>query len=187
MGKKQRSPTKTTKRSPWPRGWAGLIHPKNNPLSDLPDSHPAKLLLFAQGQFRLDCVGKEIPWPGHEDEAFDQEWQSQLLGRVFRFSSFAYCIYYDLILEEWLTHPPYVTESEKWMLARIQCLDALLDECEHAAKNDENTRVLARVAQTRELNQLHMRAMSERWATDQLNPPDIPVVNDVKKTLGWWR
>jgi hypothetical protein len=187
MSKKQAgAPQKRVKRRPWPRGWAGLIHPKNDPLSELPESHPAKMVLFAHGQCRRDCVGKEIPWPGHDDEAFDQEWQSRLLGHRFRFSDFAYAfISYDLVIENWLTHPPHVTEFEEWMVTRIRCLSALLDECEKAAKQDGNTRVLDKVSQIRELNELHMRAIRERWATDELDPPEIPVVDDVKKVLGW--
>jgi hypothetical protein len=184
--KQQGSPPKRIKRSPWPRGWRSLIHRKNDPLSELPDSHPAKLLLFAHGQCRRDCIGREIEYRGHEHEAFDQEWQSQHFGRRFQFSNFAYAfISYDLILEEWLSHPLEVTENEKWMVARIQCLGSLLDECEEAAKHDGNTRILVAISQIRKLNELHIRAIRERWKTDKLAPLEMPIVHDVKKTLGW--
>ena len=184
--KQQDARRKKIKRSPWPRGWARLIHPKNNPLSELPDSHPAKMVLFAHGQCRRDCVGKEIPWRGHESEAFDQEWRSQLTGRKFLFSSYAYMfISFDLILEEWLNHPPHATESEKQMFGYIKLQNALLDECEQAATKEDNTRILALLPQIRKYNDLRLQAITERWRIDELQPSEIPTVNEVLEKKGW--
>jgi hypothetical protein len=154
-------------------------------LSELPASHPAKLLLLAHGQCRRDCVGREIEYHGHEEEAFDQEWESQLLERRFRFSSYAYAfISFELILDEWLTHPGYVTESEKLAVASIPFHSILLDECEQAAKEGGNVRILERLAQVREWLELRLLAIKARWIEDNLEPPEIPVVIDPFQALG---
>lgn len=184
--KKSAARHKTVRRSPWPRG--SWIHPKNNPLSELPDSHPAKLLLFAHWQCRRDCVGREIGYRGHEEEAFDQVWKSQLLGCGFSFSSYAYVfISFDLILEEWLTHPSYVTESEKRAVAGVLFHGILLDECEQAAKEQGNVRILERLAQVRKWHELRLLAIKARWVEDNLEPPEIPAVTDPFQALGLTR
>ena len=167
----------------WPRGLP--VHPRNNPLRELPDSHSAKLALIAHAECRRDCVGRKIEWPERGCEAFDQAWHSRLIGRRFSFSSYAYCfLSFDLILEEWITHPTAVTESEKRVVAAIRLQETLLDECERAARNEGNTRVLERVPQVRRFNELRLRAIRERWAADGLEIPQIPVDDKVLEVLG---
>jgi hypothetical protein len=151
----------------------------------LPDSHVAKLTVIAHAECRRDCVGREIPWRGREDEAFDQMWQSDLLGRHFSFSSYAYCfLSFDLILYEWITHPSHVTELEKSLIVAVPLEETLLDECERVASDKESTRVLDRITQIRWFNALRLQATRERWAVDGLQVPQIPDAPDVLKALG---
>jgi hypothetical protein len=172
---------KRTKRSPWPRG--SRIHLKNNPLHALPDSHPAKVLLLAHAECRQTCFGREIAFRGYEEEAFDQEWQSVLLGRRFDFSAYAYiCISFDLILEEWLTHPPYATKG-KMIVAAMPFHHRLLDECEQAATSQGNVRILELLPQVREWLDLYLLAIQERWKTDSVELPEIPVISDPNQAL----
>jgi len=163
----------TRKHIRWPRGLR--IHSENAPLIELPDSHIAKLTVIAHAECWRDCVGQELSWPGRESEAFDQEWRSILLDGPFSFSSYAYSfIAFDLILHEWLTHPAFVTEPEKNAIVAVPLLDALLDECECAANAEQNARVLDRILRIRGFNNLQIEAIKARWATDGLEPPQIP-------------
>lgn len=167
----------------WPSGLR--IHPRNNPLRELPDSHPAKLAVIAHAECCRDCVGREIEWPGREREAFDQSWQSRLLDQRFAFSSYAYVfLSFDLILEEWITHPPQATESEKQTVAAAPFLEALLCECQQAASEAGNVRVLERLPQIRRFNELRVLATKERWAVEGLETPEIPVGRSPFEVLG---
>lgn len=167
----------------WPRGLQ--IHPRNNPLRELSDSHPAKLTVIAHAECRRDCVGHEIEWPERQHEAFDQEWQSHLLGRPFWFSWYAYgFLSFDLVLEEWITHPPHATESEKQTVAAAPFLETLLGECEQAASEAGNIRVLERLPQIRRFNELRLLAIRERWTADGLEMPKIPVGRNPYEILG---
>ena len=70
------------------------------------------------------------------------------------------------------------------MVAAIRLQETLLDECERAARNEGNTRVLERVPQVRRFNELRLRAIRERWAADGLEIPQIPVDDKVLEVLG---
>src|SRR5687768_16545836 len=106
------------KKSPWPKGLR--IDPENNPLAELPDEHPAKRALIARAICQRDCAGREIEFIGQPGEAFDQVWNSEVDGCPRRFSEFIYefvCV--DLILSEWLEHPPVMTATERETLAEL--------------------------------------------------------------------
>lgn len=152
-----------TMRSPWPRGLP--IHSKNNPLAALPDSHPAKRLLFAHAECRRDCAGRDVPWRNRE--AIDQEWDSKIEGRRKTFSAFVYeHICFDLVLESWLERPPAVTDGEKWIQDRLPRLRALLNECEQAASADENRKIVEMVNQVRRYLDLWDEAINRRISED---------------------
>lgn len=117
------------------------IHPKNRPLITLPKDHPAHAALIAHLACCRECVGREIPWPGHEAEAIDQQWHSTADGRVWSFSGFAYAfLSFDLVLDEWLE--PELPFDAKPTLAHIKKLVSMLDECEIVCRQDENTGLL---------------------------------------------
>jgi hypothetical protein len=130
-------------RSPWPRGLQ--IHPKNNPLAALPDSHPAKRLIIAHAECRRDCAGRDISWPGRE--SIDQEWDSKIEGRRMTFSGFMYAhLCFTLVLESWLEKPSGREEITQNYLPRLR---GLLDECQCAASADQNHRIIKMVNQVR--------------------------------------
>ena len=168
-------------RSRWPRGLR--IHPANNPLLALPDTHPAKQTIIAHAECRRDCVGHEIEWPGQE--TFEQDWQSCLLGRRFSFSSYAYCfLSFDLILKEWISRPLHVTNDERWLVAAIPLQDALLGECEVAAKEQSNDLVLNRLPQIRGFNGLRLESIARRLEDDGLEMLEPPVNRNPLELLG---
>ncbi len=127
------------------------VHRLNRPLFDLAPTHPAAYALISHANCREQCVGHEIAWPGKESEAFDQEWYSDIEKRVLRFSTFAYeFISYDLVLDGWIERSPGLTESESRILEDAPRLRTLMDECERAARTDENPQVLQRIPIVRE-------------------------------------
>ena len=141
MTKSQKSQRAPRYRSPWPRG--SRIDRKNDPIAAFPDFHPAKRLLLIHSQCRRECVGREIAFIGREDEAFDQQFTSQVDANPWRFSAFAYIhLSFTLILTEWLEHPRYMTDDEQAVLANLPKLRMLLAECQAAAERDANSRVL---------------------------------------------
>lgn len=139
---KRKPAKKPRKKSPWPRGWR--MHPHNDALATLVDGHPAKRLLFAHARCRRECAGREIPWPGREAEAFDQEFNSSTDLQRWTFSGWVYAhVCFSLVLTEWLTHPPQITESERQLLLEhLPRIRGLLIDCRAAAERDNNPRVL---------------------------------------------
>jgi len=128
-------------------------------------------------------VGHEIEWPGQE--AFEQQWQSRLIGRKFSFSTYAYCfLSFDLILEEWISRPPRVTEHERRLVAAIPLQETLLDECELAAKEQANDLVLNRLPQIRRFNRLRLESIARRLEDDGLEMPEPPVNRNPLELLG---
>ncbi len=100
-------------------------------------------LLFVHADCRDRCVGKEIPWPGKEADAFDQTWFSDVDQRRWSFSSFAYAyISFDLVLDGWIDRPNSLTMGERKALAEFPRMRTLINECQSAAENDKNRRVL---------------------------------------------
>jgi hypothetical protein len=146
------------------------VHRLNRPLFELPATHPAVHALITHARCREQCVGHEIAWPGKESEAFDQEWYSEIDGRVLRFSSFAYqYISYDLVLDGWIERSPTLTGSECGILGHAARLRALMDECELAAKTDQNHQVLQRVPIVREWIDALESAVLHRVDVDNLS------------------
>jgi hypothetical protein len=124
-------------------------------LVDLPEGHPAKLAFLAHVVCRRDCVGKEL---GDTEEAFDQEWYSEIEGRRRTFSGFAYAfISYNLTPQNLLKHPKQEDESQ--FIDRLNRQRALLSECEVAAKESENHRVLACIEKIRKFFDLWEQAI----------------------------
>lgn len=153
-------------------------------LNNLPESHIARRTVIAHDECRRSCVGKEIAWPGRESESFDQEWYSELLGREFSFSSFAYCfISFTLTMEEWINHPPTVTDVEKDDLIRLPLLLILLDECEAAATRDENRSVISCISKARDFFNLWRESILLRVKEDDLPMPNLRKQADPRRTL----
>jgi hypothetical protein len=126
-----------------PRRYHGLpIHTKNYPLLDMGDDHPAVAALVAHGECRRFCGGREIAWPGGPPAA-DQAWRSALDGRNWKFSQLFYTfISFDLVLQEWMEHPPQITPQEIDWREGIPKMRAYWAECEAAARHDSNYPVL---------------------------------------------
>lgn len=163
---------------------SSLMVGKNRPLNELPESHVARRTVVSHADCRRDCVGKEIPWPGREDEAFDQKWYSELLKRDFSFSSFAYAyISFTLVMDEWITHPKNVTEAERNALVRIPLLCVLLSECEAAATQERNSRVQKCVAQIRRFLRLWEESIRLRIVEDGLHIPQIDEPENPRQEL----
>jgi hypothetical protein len=130
-------------RSPWPRGLR--IHPKNNPLAALPDSHPAKRLIIAHAECCRDCAGRDVSYAGRD--SIDHEWDSKIAGRRMTFSGFMYeHLCFTLVLESWLEQPSVRDEMARDHLPRLR---GLLDECQHAATADQNHKIIEMVNQVR--------------------------------------
>jgi hypothetical protein len=143
------------------------IHPKNAPLLELPQDHPARAALVARLDCQRECAGREIAWPGREDAAADQEWRSSVDGRTWRFSALVYSfVCFDLILSEWIDHPPRVTEPEEAALAKFPEVRVLLDECEAAARHDRNATVLEMIPKVRRFFSLWEQAIRLRIEQD---------------------
>lgn len=155
----------TTVRSPWPRGLR--IHPKNNPLAALPDSHPAKRLVIAHAECCRDCAGRDVAWPGRE--AVDQQWNSEIDGRRHTFSGFVYqYLCFDLVLEPWLERPLVLTEYERQIQEGLPRLRGLLEECERAADAEQNHKIIEMLNQVRGYLNLWDEAIGQRIAEDHI-------------------
>jgi hypothetical protein len=164
---------------------------RNRPLNKLPESHIARRTVIALANCRRDCVGQEIPWPGREEEAFDQSWFSELLQRDFSFSSFAYAfISIDLVMHEWMSHPPHVTEAETNVLVRTPLLHTLLAECDAAALRDNNSRVSACISTIRDFLNSWEESVRRRIVEDGLSLPEIHEPENARRELfpdsPWW-
>lgn len=145
------------------------IDSQNRPILELPADHAAHAALVARLECQRQCAGREIPWPGREEEAVDQQWQSSVDGRTWLFSGFIYSfVCFDLVLSEWLDHPPHVTESESATLKKLPELRALLDECQAAADRDKNHQVLAMIPVVRRFFSLWEQSIRLRIEQDGL-------------------
>jgi hypothetical protein len=132
----------TENETPWPEDLE--IDPQNDKLATLDDSHPAKQVLILHAVCRRDCSGREIPWLDREDEAFDQEWMSCIDKRLWTFSGFIYSyVCFNLVLNEWINRPKFITPDEHYVLTNIPRLRSLLNECLAAAQAENNTRIIA--------------------------------------------
>lgn len=139
----KKSPVKKPRyKSPWPRG--SRINRVNDPIAAFADDHPAKRLLLAHSHCWRECAGREIAWPGREDDAFDQQWQSPVEKGRWTFSGLIYMfVCFQLVLTEWLTHPPEMTGNEHELLTKhLPRARARTAECRAAAERDDNTRVI---------------------------------------------
>lgn len=126
------------------------IHPENKPLLDLPDSHPARIALKAHLEARIECVGREIPWPDMIEEPIEQTWFSQIDQRKWTFSGFAYSfISFDLVLDGWLRRAKSTYPFEAEFIEELPRLRGLLAECEQAAREAGNRRVIPLIEKTR--------------------------------------
>ncbi|MCA9234108.1 MAG: hypothetical protein KDA44_01460 [Planctomycetales bacterium] len=157
---------------------------QNRPLHELPESHVARRTVIAHTNCHRHCVAKEIPWPGSGKEPFDQKWHSKLLGREFAFSSFAYAfISFDLVMTEWNTHPPHVTDAEVNDLVRIPLLRTLLTECEAAAEQTKNVHVQKCVRQIHEFLDLWDESIRLRIQQDGLEVPRVQEPDNPRQEL----
>lgn len=137
------------------------------------EGHPAREALIARAVCQRDCAGREIPWPGKEHLATDLEWQSSVDGRQWKFSGFIYAhICFDLVLSEWITHPKFVTENERHALNRIPQMSILLAECERAASQAANDRVLEMIPIAKRFFELWEQSIRLRIQQDKLEVED---------------
>ena len=131
------------------------LHPRINPankslLRELPIDHPAVRALQIHAEARDICVGKEIDWPHLGIVGIDQKWSSDVESREMRFSGFAYqYISYDLFLDGWVESDPEGTETETRFLERSPRMRTLLDECEAAARVEDNVHMLPLISKAR--------------------------------------
>lgn len=167
----KKSPVKKPRyKSPWPRG--SRINRKNDPIAAFSDDHPAKRLLLAHSHCWRECAGRELVWPGREQEAFDQELRSKVKPGQWRFSYLIYAfICFELILTEWLTHPLEMTDSERNMLESLPRTRAIFAECQAAADKDGNTRVLELLPLPEAFFNAWEASILARLAVDGIPPP----------------
>ena len=128
------------------------IHPVNySLLREFSADHPAVRALQVHAEACDKCVGKEIDWPNLDTPAIDQVWFSDIESRECRFSAFAYqYISYDLFLDGWVETASEATETEIGFLEDIVKMRTLLDECENAARKDQNQAIIPMVTKARE-------------------------------------
>ena len=127
--------------------------------NELPQDH---LAYDAHFECRHECVGKEIPWRGRENEAFDQEWHSESDGHNWSFSSFAYAfISFDLQLLDVIEQQD-TTHDEEHFRDRLARARALLYECEQAARQNNNERILDCIDKARRFFDLWENAVDYR-------------------------
>ncbi len=155
---------------------AKAIHRENKPLLDLPDSHPARAALTAHLEARIECVGREIPWPNMAEVPIEQEWFSQVDQRRWTFSGFAYAfISFDLVLDGWLQHSREIDQFERSFICELPRLRKLLDECEQAARSDENWRVLPLIEKAREFFSAYEASIYSRVGNELTENSDCNV------------
>lgn len=117
------------------------IEDLNDPIYDLDDDHPAKKFLEAFVDCRSNCVGRAIEWD--DRKPIDQEWQSAIDGRRWKFSGFAYAfISYNILMDGFLQNAPFPVGSEIWAMERMPLLRSMTNECAQAARLDGNTEIL---------------------------------------------
>jgi hypothetical protein len=150
-----------------PRRYLGLpIHRKNYPLLELGDDHPAIAALVAHGECRRFCGGREIRMPGGPPAA-DQSWHSEIDGRDWKFSTLFYTfISFDLVLDEWMSHPPSITPQEIAWQEGIPKMRTYWNECEAAARQDRNEPVLEMLQSVKTLLDAWERAIAARIEKD---------------------
>ena len=143
------------------------IHPINHSLlRQLAADHPAVQALQIHAEARDVCVGKEVDWPHLGVVGIDQSWFSDMDNREHRFSAFAYqYISYDLFLDGWLESAPEATEAELGFLEESPRLRTLLDECEQAARADDNIDVLPLIEKAKEFVGSLERAILHRFSS----------------------
>jgi hypothetical protein len=166
--------------------WQMHVFRLNRPIFAMPDSHPAHRFLRAFIQCRQDCVGREMSISDDASGEIDQAWYSETDNRMRTFSGFAYeFLSFDIVLDEWMTNPPYVTDSEKAWLARIHYMRTLLAECENAAEGDRNGPVLTMIKQVQELLGLWKECIVTRIATVNESRPSSSESRSLNSQFKW--
>jgi hypothetical protein len=150
------------------------IHPKNAPVLAFSEEHPARAALEARLECQRECAGREISAPSQQIASVDQEWRSAVDGRVWRFSSLVYTfVCFDLVLSEWIEHPPRLTETEEAALVKLPETRLLLDECEAAAQGVANNPVLQMIPKVRRFFLLWEQAIRLRIRQDGLTTNSV--------------
>lgn len=127
----------------------------NRPLFNLPQSHPAHRFLLAFIKCRKECVGRERDTRNAKQPPADQQWYSETDARFWTFSEFAYtALAFDVELDGWLEEAPTLTKTEKETLKHLPYLRALMEECQAAAHQDDNSPVLEMVSTVLEMLEL---------------------------------
>lgn len=146
------------------------IHPENKPLLKLPALHPARVALNAHLEARIECVGREIPWPGMAEEPIEQRWFSQIDQRNWTFSGFAYSfISFSLILDGWLSKSTNPDPCENAFLSEVSRLRGLLAECEQAAREAGNRRVIPLIEKARRFFDAYEESIRTRVGDTRLD------------------
>jgi hypothetical protein len=150
------------------------IYPANLPiLKKHGIGHPATRVLTLHAEACDICVGKEIKWPDQGNIAIDQSWFSNVRLKKQAFSSFAYeFISYDLILDGWLAMSSEPTKAELNHLEHDDGLmRSLLQECEIAANECKNDRVLPMISTARDFLNAYTHAIKYRFQVCGITPP----------------
>ena len=117
----------------------------------MPGSDPRRRFLINFYKFFFECVGREITYIGHEEEAIDLEWSSKTLEHTMRFSYVAYIIVSHgcRILDHWngKLSPADASKVEAEVIEELSNLRSWLKEGRIAAEKNSNAEVLAMIEQ----------------------------------------
>jgi hypothetical protein len=142
------------------------IRKKNRRLFLMPFTHPARRFLEEFLACLDECVGREIGTP--DNAPLDQAWHSEVDGKRWTFSSFAYTfLAFDIELDGWLTDAPQLTESERNVITHLPYLRTLLLECEAAAHRERNDAMLPLIDRVQHLLDLWEDCILSRTASSK--------------------
>ena len=128
------------------------IRTLNREIFSWPSDHPARRFLEAFIECQERCGGREIGYVGSEVGPIDQEWRSELDGKSWEFSEFAYkFLCFDVVLDGWLSSATGLTESERFDLNRIVQMRRLMEECHEAARAAGNREILELVSMVEQM------------------------------------
>ena len=137
------------------------IQDQNKILFSLPSDHPARRFLEEFIDCRELCVAREVGMP--DNPPIEQAWDSQIEGRRYAFSSFAYkYLAFDVVLDGWLTNAPDMTDSERDVLDMLPKVRSLLGECHAAAIKERNVAILPLLEKVKNLLDLWEQCITSR-------------------------
>jgi hypothetical protein len=137
------------------------IEKHNKAIFALPAEHPARRFLEQFIDCRDHCVAREIGTP--DNPPIEQTWDSQVEGRRYAFSSFAYkYLAFDVVLDGWLTSAPGMTDTERDILEMLPTVRSLLAECHNAATKEGNIAILPLLGKVKIILDLGEKCITSR-------------------------